>query len=168
MAVKPEGLRSLQHMLPALLERICTWDPKLINCPFSPPQRDTSPHPQPTAWGCTPSPSGSPEAAPRIPPLAREGGNGRHKGKGEQACFEQKDKEAKLRMKQYHFKGEKIDNSVSHHTANELQPHQPAEAMRSLPSSSSFSSLSSCPCSCLFMMWLMTKQLIKRITQLSS
>lgn len=69
-----------------------------------------------------------------------------------------------MQMKHYHFKGEKIDNDISHNPANDLQPPQPAEAMRSLPSSSS----PSCPRSCLFMIWLMTKQLIKRIMQLSS
>ena len=172
MAVKQEGLRSLLQMLPALLEMIQTWGPKLMNSPFS-SEMDASPRPQPTTWGCTSSPSGSPGAATCIPPISREGANGGCKGKGKQACFEQKDKEAKMQMKHYHFKGEKIDNNVSHHPANNLQPPQPAEAVRSLPSFSSSSSSSSsfpsyCLRSCLFMIRLMTKQLIKGITQLSS
>lgn len=157
-------------MLPALLERSQTWGPKFINRPFS-SQMDTSPRPQPTTWGCTSSPLGSPGAVPHVPPISREGGDGTCEGKGKQACFEQKDKEAKPQKKPYHFKGEKIDNNVSHHPANDLQPPQPVEAMRRLPSSPSSSSSSfpsSCPHSCLFMIRLMTKQLINGITQLSS
>lgn len=88
-------------------------------------------------------------------------------GAGEQTCFEQKGIKAKPQMNPYHFKGEKKDNDISHHPANELQPPQPVEAMRRLPSSSPSSFPSSCPRSCLFMIWLMTK-LIKVITQLSS
>lgn len=103
MAVTQEGLRSLLQMLPALLERGQTWDPNLINCPSS-PQMDTSPCPQPTMWRGTSSPLGSLEAALRIPPILREEGDGGHEGEGRQACFEQKDKEAKPQMKHYHFK----------------------------------------------------------------